>query len=125
MADLAGAYVSTSSFAPWSDDALAAARGAALNLRTWGDGYGYVLVATGRMDAMVDPVAAYYDLAPMPVILQRRAGASPTSTATRAPATAAASPATAGSTTTCSPCSAAAPPGSTPSSADPITPVSA
>ena len=72
--ELAGAYVSTSSFAPWSDDALAAARGAALNLRTWGDGYGYVLVATGRMDAMVDPVAAYYDLAPMPVILHEAGG---------------------------------------------------
>jgi histidinol-phosphatase len=72
--DLADAYVSTSSFAPWSDDALAAARDAALTLRTWGDGYGYVLVATGRMDAMVDPVAAYYDLAPMPVILAEAGG---------------------------------------------------
>jgi histidinol-phosphatase len=71
---LDGAYVSTSSFAPWSDDALAAARAAALNLRTWGDGYGYVLVATGRMEAMVDPVAAYYDLAPMPVILAEAGG---------------------------------------------------
>lgn len=64
-----GAYVSTSSFAPWTDAALAAARGSGANLRTWGDGYGYVLVATGRVEAMVDPVAALYDLAPMPVIL--------------------------------------------------------
>ena len=71
---LDGAYVSTSSFAPWSDAALAAARAAELNLRTWGDGYGYVLVATGRMEAMVDPVAAYYDLAPMPVILAEAGG---------------------------------------------------
>jgi histidinol-phosphatase len=71
---LDGAYVSTSSFAPWSDQALAAARAASLNLRTWGDGYGYVLVATGRMEAMVDPVAAYYDLAPMPVILAEAGG---------------------------------------------------
>jgi histidinol phosphatase-like enzyme (inositol monophosphatase family) len=73
-APLAGAYVSTSSFAPWSDGALAAARRASLNLRTWGDGYGYVLVATGRMEAMIDPVAAYYDLAPMPVILAEAGG---------------------------------------------------
>jgi histidinol phosphatase-like enzyme (inositol monophosphatase family) len=71
---LAGAYVTTSSFAPWSDDALAAARAAEVNLRTWGDGYGYVLVATGRMEAMIDPVAAYYDLAPMPVILAEAGG---------------------------------------------------
>jgi histidinol-phosphatase len=73
-AELAGAYVSTSSLAPWSDRALAAARTGGLNLRTWGDGYGYVLVATGRMEAMIDPVAAYYDLAPMPVILQEAGG---------------------------------------------------
>jgi histidinol phosphatase-like enzyme (inositol monophosphatase family) len=72
--DLAGAYVSTSSFAPWSDAALAAARAASLNLRTWGDGYGYVLVATGRVEAMVDPVAELYDLAPMPVILDEAGG---------------------------------------------------
>ncbi len=72
--DLAGAYVSTSSFAPWSDPALAAARAALLNLRTWGDGYGYVLVATGRVEAMVDPVAELYDLAPMPVIIAEAGG---------------------------------------------------
>ncbi|MBV9921213.1 MAG: histidinol-phosphatase [Pseudonocardia sp.] len=73
-AQLDGAYLSTSSFAPWSDGALASVRGTALNLRTWGDGYGYVLVATGRVEAMVDPVAAYYDLAPMPVILAEAGG---------------------------------------------------
>ena len=33
-----------------------------------------MLVATGRMEAMVDPVAAYYDLAPMPVILAEAGG---------------------------------------------------
>ena len=73
-ATLHDAYVSTSSFAPWSDAALAAARGAAMNLRTWGDGYGYVLIATGRVDAMVDPVAELYDLAAMPVILAEAGG---------------------------------------------------
>jgi len=71
---LAGRYVSTSSFAPWSDAALAAARGAGVTLRTWGDGYGYVLVATGRLEAMVDPVAELYDLAPMPVIIGEAGG---------------------------------------------------
>ena len=45
-----------------------------MHLRTWGDGYGYVLVATGRVEAMVDPVAALYDLAPMPVILAEAGG---------------------------------------------------
>jgi len=73
-ATVAGAYVSTSSFAPWSDASVLAARGSGANLRTWGDGYGYVLVATGRVDAMVDPVAALYDLAPMPVIIGEAGG---------------------------------------------------
>ena len=71
---VANAYVSTSSFAPWSDASVAAARASGANLRTWGDGYGYVLVATGRVDAMVDPVAALYDLAPMPVIIGEAGG---------------------------------------------------
>jgi histidinol-phosphatase len=43
-------------------------------LRTWGDGYGYLLVATGQIDAMVDPSAEQYDLAPMPVILAEAGG---------------------------------------------------
>ena len=34
-----------------------------------GDGYGYVLVATGRVEAMYDPKSELYDVAPMPVIL--------------------------------------------------------
>ena len=43
-------------------------------MRTWGDGYGYALVATGRAEAMVDPSAAPYDVAPMPVILAEAGG---------------------------------------------------
>ena len=72
--ELSGSYVSTSSFSSWSDAQLSAARAAHANLRTWGDGYGYVLVATGRVEAMVDPVAELYDLAPMPVIMQEAGG---------------------------------------------------
>jgi len=73
-ARLADAYVSTSGFGPWSDDALLAIGHSGAALRTWGDGYGYALVATGRVDAMVDPEAALYDLAPMPVILGEAGG---------------------------------------------------
>jgi histidinol phosphatase-like enzyme (inositol monophosphatase family) len=37
--------------------------------RAWGDCYGYLMVATGRAEVMVDPVAAVWDLAAvMPVI---------------------------------------------------------
>lgn len=42
--------------------------------RTWGDAYGYALVATGRADVMVDPVMALWDAAPLQVILEEAGG---------------------------------------------------
>jgi histidinol-phosphatase len=74
VASVAESFVSTSGFSPWSDEALLALQHTGAHLRTWGDGYGYVLVATGRVDAMVDPAAELYDLAPMPVILSEAGG---------------------------------------------------
>jgi histidinol phosphatase-like enzyme (inositol monophosphatase family) len=74
-AALEHAYVCTSSFTVWSDAALARARAVAdLSLRTWGDAYGYTLVVTGRVEAMVDPVVEYYDVAPMLTILPEAGG---------------------------------------------------
>ncbi len=71
---LAGSYLTTSGFDYWPDALLAAAKGTGLAMRTWGDGYGYALVAAGRVEAMVDPVAAHWDLAPMPVIIDEAGG---------------------------------------------------
>lgn len=73
-ASLDGAYLTTSSYSNWPEPALLAARRSGAALRTWGDGYGYLLVATGRMDAMVDPEVAPYDVAAMPVILAEAGG---------------------------------------------------
>ncbi len=42
--------------------------------RTWGDSYGYLLVATGRAEIMVDPKMAVWDCAPFGVILQEAGG---------------------------------------------------
>lgn len=42
--------------------------------RTWGDAYGYALVATGRADLMVDPIMALWDAAPLQVILEEAGG---------------------------------------------------
>lgn len=42
--------------------------------RGWGDCYGYVLVATGRADIMIDPILESWDAGPMPVILQEAGG---------------------------------------------------
>jgi histidinol phosphatase-like enzyme (inositol monophosphatase family) len=42
--------------------------------RTWGDAYGYALVATGRADCMVDPWMGWWDYAPLTVILREAGG---------------------------------------------------
>jgi histidinol-phosphatase len=43
--------------------------------RTWGDAYGYSLVATGRAELMADPaVGSYWDYAPMIPIFQEAGG---------------------------------------------------
>lgn len=72
--DLDGAWLMTSGLANWPDTLFAAVRDAGIHLRTWGDGYGYALVATGRAEAMIDPVAAVWDVAPMTVILSEAGG---------------------------------------------------
>ncbi len=48
--------------------------GAARVTRSWGDCYGYLLVATGRAEIMVDPRLSPWDAAPLPVILEEAGG---------------------------------------------------
>lgn len=43
-------------------------------VRSWGDAYGHLLVASGRAEIMIDPVVEPYDVAPLPVILQEAGG---------------------------------------------------
>jgi histidinol-phosphatase len=54
-----------------SFEALAAR---ARHTRTWGDAYGYALVATGRAEIMVDPGMAIWDAAPLLPILEEAGG---------------------------------------------------
>jgi histidinol phosphatase-like enzyme (inositol monophosphatase family) len=68
------AYLTTSGFGGWSPAALAATHDAGIHLRTWGDGFGYALVATGRVEAMVDQVSSPWDVAPAVVILEEAGG---------------------------------------------------
>lgn len=42
--------------------------------RSWGDGYGYLLVATGRAELMVDPIANPWDLAAVQVVVDEAGG---------------------------------------------------
>ncbi|MCO8120183.1 histidinol-phosphatase [Stieleria sp. TO1_6] len=42
--------------------------------RSWGDGYGYLLVATGRADVMVDPICNAWDVAAILPVIQEAGG---------------------------------------------------
>jgi len=42
--------------------------------RTWGDCYGYLMVATGRAELMVDPVVAVWDLAALLPVIEEAGG---------------------------------------------------
>jgi hypothetical protein len=52
------------------DKLLAATR----HFRTWGDCYGYALVATGRADIMIDPVLETWDAAPLLPVISEAGG---------------------------------------------------
>ena len=45
-----------------------------LATRTWGDAYGHMLVATGRVEAMLDPVVRRWDISAMQVIVEEAGG---------------------------------------------------
>lgn len=76
--DPARAVVSTTDWGRFTEQgrAEAAARVAeAFWIRAgWGDAYGYMLVASGRIEAMLDPIVAPYDVAPFPAILAEAGG---------------------------------------------------
>lgn len=71
---LDNAWITTTSTCDWPAGALDEVGKAGAHLRTWGDAYGYALVATGRAEAMVDIYAQPYDLAPIPVIISEAGG---------------------------------------------------
>lgn len=73
-AEMAKSYACTSAIDLWSAAQLASVQATGAAVRTWGDAYGYALVATGRAEAMIDPIASVWDLAPMLVILPEAGG---------------------------------------------------
>ncbi|MFN0145466.1 MAG: inositol monophosphatase family protein, partial [Dehalococcoidia bacterium] len=74
---LAAATVSTTSYArlreraPEGFDAICA--GAGLS-RAWGDCYGYLMVAAGRADVMLDPVMNHWDIAALVPVIREAGG---------------------------------------------------
>jgi len=78
VSDLSQAYVCYTNItnmakynrsAEW--DKIAAA---SFTTRGWSDAYGYLLVATGRAEVMLDPIMSVWDCAPFPVILKEAGG---------------------------------------------------
>ncbi len=55
-------------------DGLAALASRTMATRTWTDAYGHALVATGRIEAMIDPVLAPWDISAMEVIVEEAGG---------------------------------------------------
>jgi histidinol-phosphatase len=80
--DLAAARVVTSGLEYWRDHGSDAQRAGWERLvratrfaRTWGDAFGYYLVATGRAELFVDPICGqYYDYAAFEVIIPEAGG---------------------------------------------------
>ena len=58
----------------WPEKPLTAILSSGAKTRTWGDGYGYFLVATGQIEAMIDPSLYIYDIAPMLTVIPECGG---------------------------------------------------
>lgn len=78
VSDLANAVVSTGSIVSlkrWGLlEGVASVGEHLLALRGWSDAYGHLLVATGRIEAMVDPVLSYWDIAAPKLIVEEAGG---------------------------------------------------
>jgi len=69
-----GSLLTTSSFEHWDPAMLGRLHGSGMRMKTWGDGFGYMLVASGRAEAMVDPAVKEWDIAPCRVIIPEAGG---------------------------------------------------
>jgi fructose-1,6-bisphosphatase/inositol monophosphatase family enzyme len=81
VAHLRDALVLTSEVATFSTgrasdalDVYLRLQSAARLTRTWGDGYGYLMVATGRADVMIDPEMDLWDTAALLPVIEEAGG---------------------------------------------------
>ena len=72
--DLRSQVLCTSGFGDWTPELFTRVNEAGIRIRTWGDAYGYALVASGRASAMFDPAMAWWDLASLTVIIPEAGG---------------------------------------------------
>lgn len=71
---LDGSYVLATWLEDWDPEAIKVLIDRGVQPRTWGDAYGYAMVATGQAEAIIDFTVQTYDLAPMPVIIGEAGG---------------------------------------------------
>lgn len=71
---VAGSFLCVTGFHDFTTTMFDRVAAAGLQLRTWGDAYGYALVASGRVEAMFDPALAWWDLAALLVIVPEAGG---------------------------------------------------
>lgn len=78
VSDLGRAYIATTTvknFAEYGRDrALSRLADRCYQQTGWSDAYGYLLVATGRIEVMLDPVMSVWDCGPFPAILSEAGG---------------------------------------------------
>lgn len=68
-------YIMTSGLEYWPDaDERNRLVDCDATIRTWADAYAYVLLATGRCEAVIDPLVKIWDIAPMQVIIPEAGG---------------------------------------------------
>jgi histidinol phosphatase-like enzyme (inositol monophosphatase family) len=72
--DFDGAYLMATWLEDWDPAVIAELHSRGVVLRTWGDAFGYAMVACGYADAVVDYTARAFDLAPMSVIIEEAGG---------------------------------------------------
>jgi histidinol phosphatase-like enzyme (inositol monophosphatase family) len=74
LEDLSEYVASTSGYDYWAEPGLERLRSTGYAMRTWGDAWGHALVASGRVEMMIDPVAWPWDLAAISVITTEAGG---------------------------------------------------
>lgn len=71
---IADSYVMATWLEDWRSSQISAILETGARVHSWGDGFGYALVATGHVDAIVDFHVQPYDVAPMSVIVPEAGG---------------------------------------------------
>lgn len=71
---LDGAHILSTWLEDWPSASIPALQERGATVRTWGDGFGYTMVAKGYAESLVDFTVQPFDVAPMPVIIEEAGG---------------------------------------------------